>query len=245
MNRKRRIDFEIWLIFGLSLGKSAVYSILSFLSAITAPVGLSGTSTTINESVDSRAWLDFSYQLFGQIFQLVPVALALFFLGEGALKKIGVWKQKLGRQLGAGFTFAAAIGIPGLGLYVTARTLGLAAKVIATDVNAYWWTTPMLLLSAATASILEETIMIGYLFARLRERGMKDTKIIWLSAIIRGSYHLYQGFGGLVGNLVMGAVFGYWYRKTGKLVPLLFAHFLLDAVVFVGYSWATSWLPIN
>lgn len=245
MSEKRRIDFEIWLIFGLSLGKSAIYSVLSFLSAITAPKGLGGSSTTINQSVDPRDWLDFSYQLVGQVFQLVPVALVLFFLGPSAFAKLGVVREKLTKQLGAGLLFAACIGIPGLGLYLAARAAGLAAKVIPTDVNAYWWTTPMLLLSAVTASVLEETIMIGYLFHRLRERGLSDTKIIWLSALIRGSYHLYQGFGGFIGNIVMGAVFGYWYRKTGKLVPLLFAHFVLDAVIFVGYSWASGWLPLN
>lgn len=245
MIEKRRIDFELWLIFGLSLGKSAIYSMLAFLSAVTAPKGLAGSSTTINESVDPRDWLDFSYQLFGQVFQLVPVALVLYFLGQGALSKVGIIREKLAKQLGAGLLFAAVIGIPGLGLYLISRAAGYAVKVVPADVNAYWWTTPMLLLSAVTASVLEETIMIGYLFHRLRERGVSDTKIIWISAFIRGSYHLYQGIGGFVGNIVMGAVFGYWYRKTGKLMPLLAAHFLLDAVIFVGYVWASTWLPLN
>ena len=103
----------------------------------------------------------------------------------------------------------------------------------------------MLLLSAVGASLLEEVIMIGYVFTRLRERGMSDTKIIWLSAILRGTYHLYQGFGGFVGNMIMGLLFGYIYKRTGKLVPLLFAHFLLDAAIFVGYAWASTWLPLN
>jgi membrane protease YdiL (CAAX protease family) len=151
----------------------------------------------------------------------------------------------LGKQLLVGFALAAAIGIPGLGLYLGARALGLAAKVVATDVVEYWWTIPMLLLSAIGASLLEEVIMIGYLFTRLRERGVSDTKIIWLSAILRGTYHLYQGFGGFVGNMIMGLLFGYIYKRTGKLVPLLFAHFLLDAAIFVGYAWAATWLPLN
>lgn len=245
MELKRRIDLELWLVFGLSLGKSAIYSVLAFLSAMTDPKGLSGSSTTINQSVDPRAWLDFSYQFAGLVFQLVPVALALFLLGKGALAKIGLQKDKSLRQLVAGVVLAAGIGIPGLGLYLAARALGLSAKVIPTDVNQYWWTTPILLLSAATASVLEETLMIGYLFHRLRERGLGEHKIIWMSAIIRGSYHLYQGIGGFVGNLVMGAVFGYWFKRSGKLLPLLVAHFLLDAVVFVGYAWATHWLPLN
>ena len=245
MELERRIDLELWLVFGLSLGKSAIYSALAFLSAMTAPKGLSGSSTTINQSVDPRAWLDFSYQFAGLVFQLVPVALALFLVGKGALAKIGLQKDKSLRQLGAGVVLAAGIGIPGLGLYLAARALGLSAKVIPTDVNQYWWTTPILLLSAATASVLEEPLLIGYLFHRLRERGLGEHKIIWMSAIIRGSYHLYQGIGGFVGNIIMGAVFGYLFKRSGKLLPLLVAHFLLDAVVFVGYAWATHWLPLN
>ena len=245
MELKRKIDLELWLVFGLSLGKSAIYSVLAFLSAVTAPSGLSGSSTTINQSVDPRDWLDFSYQFFGIVFDLVPVALVLFLVGNGALAKLGIYKDKLGRQLLTGFAIAAGIGIPGLGLYLGARALGLAAKVVATDVNQYWWTTPILLFSALSAALTEETIMIGYLFQRLRERGVKVRTIIWLSALLRGTYHLYQGFGGLIGNIVMGLIFGFWFKKTNRLVPLLFAHFILDAVVFVGYTWATHWLPLN
>jgi membrane protease YdiL (CAAX protease family) len=242
---KRRIDLELWLVFGLSLGKSAIYSVLAFVSALTAPRGLGGSSTTINESVDPRQWLDFSYQFAGIMFQFVPVALTLFLVGRGALAKFGIIGTNLGKQLTIGFGIAAGIGIPGLALYLAARALGLSAKVIATDVNPYWWTTPLLLLSAVAASVLEEMIMIGYVFHRLRERGMSDNKIVWLSSLIRGSYHLYQGVGGFVGNVVMGLLFGYLYKRTGKLIPLLFAHFLIDAVVFVGYAWASKWLPLN
>jgi membrane protease YdiL (CAAX protease family) len=245
MELKRRIDLELWIVFGLSLGKSAIYSILALAAALTAERGLGGTSTTINRSEAAQQWLDFSYQFVGIVFQLVPVALVLFFLGTGALSRIGVLYEKLGRQLLAGFGLAALIGIPGLALYLVARSMGAAVKVVATDVVEYWWTIPMLLLSAVGASLLEEVIMVGYLFTRLRERGMNDHKIIWLSAIIRGTYHLYQGFGGFIGNLAMGVLFGYLYKRTGKLIPLLFAHFLLDAVIFIGYAWAATWLPLN
>ena len=245
MELKRRLDLELWLVFGLSLGKSAIYSVLALVAALTAEQGLGGSTTTINRSEAAQQWLDFGYQLAGNIFPLVPVALVLFLLGAGALRRIGVIRDHLPKQLMVGLALAAAIGIPGLGLYLGARVIGAAAKVVATDVIEYWWTIPMLLLSAIGASLLEEVIMIGYLFTRLRERGMSDTKIIWLSAIIRGTYHLYQGFGGFVGNAIMGLVFGYIYKRTGKLVPLLFAHFLLDAAIFVGYAWAATWLPLK
>ena len=245
MELKRRIDLELWLVMGLSLGKSAVYSILALVAALTAEQGLRGSSTTINRSEAAQQWLDFAYQFFGNLFPLVPVALVIFLLGSSALIQLGITKEKLGRQLLTGFALALGIGIPGLFLYLGARAMGLAAKVVATDVVQYWWTIPMLLLNALGASLLEEVIMVGYFFTRLRERGLSDHKIIWLSAVIRGCYHLYQGFGGFIGNLAMGLVFGYLFKKTGKLIPLLFTHFLLDAAIFIGYVWAASWLPLN
>ncbi len=67
-----------------------------------------------------------------------------------------------------------------------------------------------------------------------------------VSAAIRGSYHLYQGFGGFVGNLVMGVIFGWLYKRFGRVMPLVVAHTILDIVSFVGYALAKpylSWLP--
>ena len=67
-----------------------------------------------------------------------------------------------------------------------------------------------------------------------------------LSAVIRGAYHLYQGAGAFLGNAVMGLIFGYLYRRWGRVMPLIIAHFLIDAVTFVGYALLAghvSWLP--
>ncbi|MGO3256313.1 MAG: CPBP family intramembrane glutamic endopeptidase, partial [Glutamicibacter ardleyensis] len=55
------------------------------------------------------------------------------------------------------------------------------------------------------------------------------------SALIRGSYHLYQGVGPMLGNIAMGVIFGWIYQKYGRVMPLVIAHFLLDAVGFVGF----------
>jgi membrane protease YdiL (CAAX protease family) len=34
----------------------------------------------------------------------------------------------------------------------------------------------------------------------------------------------------------MGLIFGWAYRKWGRVMPLILAHFFLDAVSFVGYA---------
>ncbi|MBD4678141.1 CPBP family intramembrane metalloprotease, partial [Xanthomonas citri pv. citri] len=62
---------------------------------------------------------------------------------------------------------------------------------------------------------------------------------------IRGGYHLYQGIGGFVGNVVMGLIFGWLYTRTRRVMPLVVAHTILDIVSFVGYALLkphVSWL---
>jgi membrane protease YdiL (CAAX protease family) len=93
-----------------------------------------------------------------------------------------------------------------------------------------------LILSAAENALLEEIVMIGFLFTRLRQLGWNVIAIIAFSAIIRGSYHLYQGIGGFIGNLIMGVIFGLIYLRWKRVGPLIVAHTLLDITAFVGYA---------
>ena len=66
------------------------------------------------------------------------------------------------------------------------------------------------------------------------------------SALLRGSYHLYQGFGGFIGNAIMGTLFARLYQRWGRTAPMIIAHTLIDSVAFVGYALLAhkvSWLP--
>lgn len=78
--------------------------------------------------------------------------------------------------------------------------------------------------------------MVGYLFTRWRQAGWSVLTVIVTSALIRGTYHLYQGLGGFLGNVAMGLVLGWVYSRTRRVMPLVVAHFLLDVVAFVGYT---------
>lgn len=234
-----RIRLEIAIVFALSLGQSAVYSIASLIRTLTSPAGLAGSSVTINGSLSANPTWDLIYQLLGIIFSLAPVALVLYLL-DG--KDIGLQLKPIGKNLGGGFALAALIGIPGLGLYLASRALGLSAQVVTENLGAYWWTTPVLLLAALGAGLLEEIVVVGYLFERLAQLGVRKWPSILISSALRGSYHLYQGFGGFVGNFAMGIVFGYFYKKYGRLTPLIISHFVLDAVSFVGYAWAKTFI---
>ncbi|MDG4791108.1 CPBP family intramembrane metalloprotease [Micromonospora sp. WMMD1102] len=274
---RRVLGPEVLLVLGLSLGQSAIYSVVTITARLTAARPLSQQTAALNASQSPRPWLDLTYQLLGIFFALVPVLLAVHLLNRdrildrlsdrpldrdgllardalpdqgpdggrdvlpdqgpgGAREALGLDVRRPGRDLAWGAALAAAIGLPGLGLLWIAAQLGVNATVVPASLPALWWTVPVLVLSAAQNAILEEVVVVGYLLTRLRQLGWRIGAVIAASALLRGSYHLYQGFGAFVGNAVMGVVFALFFLRTKRVLPLVVAHTLLDVVAFVGYA---------
>ena len=148
-----------------------------------------------------------------------------------------------GRESAFGLLLAAAIGIRGLAFSVFARGIGINTTVIPAALDTYWWTVPVLVLMALKAALGEELIVVAYVFDRLKRLGVGPIATIVSSALLRGSYHLYQGFGGFVGNVVMGVVFALVWRRWRRVGPLVVAHALIDIVAFVGYALVKDRLP--
>ncbi len=233
-----RPGWEVLLVLGVSLGQSAVYSMLSLAEKLTRPEPLGQQTTTMNSSVaPDRPWLDLSYQLAGILFPLVPAVIALYLLSLTRDRRtIGFDLRRPWSDLGWGFGLAAAIGIPGLAFYFIARFYGLNTNVQPANLAANWWTIPVLIGLAVMNGVLEEVVIVGFFYTRMRQAGWAIAAIVVVSALIRGAYHLYQGFGGGVGNVLMGLVFGLAYLKFKRVGPLVVAHVLLDLVAFIGYS---------
>ena len=63
------------------------------------------------------------------------------------------------------------------------------------------------------------------------------------SALLRGMYHLYQGWGGFLGNLAMGVLFGVAFLRVRRTWPFVIAHFLLDAAAGIGFILFRKHLP--
>jgi len=236
----RRIRAEVWIVLGLSLGQSAVYAVISLLAQLTRGP-LRDATATLNRSQSDRQWLDLTLQLLGIGFSLVPVALALYLLSldrdqPGPLRRLGLDGSRPGRDVMWGALLAIGIGLPGLGLYAIGRALGVTAQIVPVPDTTYWWTIPVLILAALQNAALEEVVAVGYLMTRLRELRWGPWIVLVASAALRGAYHLYQGFGQAAGNFVMGLVFGYWFQRTGRVLPLVIAHTLLDLATFVGYA---------
>ncbi|MET3905453.1 type II CAAX endopeptidase family protein [Paenarthrobacter sp. 4246] len=243
---RRRLRAEVLIVLGLSLGQSAVYSVVQLLDKMTrAP--LADATSTLNRSQSTREYFDLTYQLLDIIFALVPVALVFYFLSAhiqanrdgdngSAFARLGFNFARPGKDLLQGVGLAAVIGIPSLGLYAAGRALGITTAIVPSGLDAYWWTVPVLILSAVRHAVVEEVIVVGYLMDRFGKFGWSMPVAIVVSAVLRGTYHLYQGFGPFIGNVVMGLVFAWIYTKTKRVMPLVIAHALLDIVAFVGFS---------
>jgi membrane protease YdiL (CAAX protease family) len=235
---RRRIPLEITIVLALTLGRSAVYSILSFAEKMTRGVPLGQQTTTMNAcTLPDRAWLSALYEVADVILPLAQVALVVYLLhlAHGhARRLIGLDLSRPGRDSLYALGLLVTVGAAGLGFYLVVRQLGLNTAISAGSI-CWWWSVAFLVVAAVMAGLSEETIMLGYLLTRLKDLGWSPWAAIALSAGIRGTYHLYQGFGGFAGNLVMGVVFGWCYRRWGRVLPLVIAHTLIDICAFVGY----------
>ncbi|MFJ2821488.1 CPBP family intramembrane glutamic endopeptidase [Streptomyces toxytricini] len=241
---------ETLLVLALSLGASAVSSLISFIGALTRPGALKEQAATLNGSyAPGRPWLDLAWQLFGITTALVPVLLVAHLLSrEGApgLRVLGFDRTRPGGDTARGVLVAAGIGSAGLAFYLAAQAGGFNLTVQPEALPDVWWKFPVLILSAVQNAVVEEVIVLAYLLRRLDRLGWSPWGALAASSVLRGSYHLYQGIGGFIGNMVMGAVFVLLYRRWGRVGPLVVAHSLLDIVAFGGYALLAGkvgWLP--
>jgi membrane protease YdiL (CAAX protease family) len=233
---RRTLRDEVLLVLGVSLGASALYAIVNIIGRLTAQQALSQQQATLNPSqAPGRPWLDLAYQLLGIVTALVPALLALHLLRRDQTS-LGFNPPRRAFDVGTGAALAALIGVPGLGLYLLARAVGINATVVPEALPHIWWAVPVLVLSAVQNAALEEVVVVGYLITRLRQLGWNAWAAVVCSALLRGSYHLYQGFGGFLANAVMGVIFGLFYLRFRRLAPLIIAHAIIDTVSFVGYA---------
>lgn len=247
VTERRGIKIEIAIVLLATFGLSGLSSILSLVEDLLASAALSDQTVALNSSRSSFGFIDLLFQLLSILKLCAWGALGLYLLWRAGLgpRRIGLASPRL-PDAARGLGLAALIGLPGLALYLIGNALGFNLTVVPSAIDDHWWRTVALVLYACANSGAEEILVVAYLISRLRRLGVGENSSLIASALLRGSYHLYQGIGGGVGNLVMGLVFGRYWQKTGRLWPLLIAHALIDTVAFVGYTALrghVSWLP--
>ena len=247
---KPRYGLELLAVLGVSLGISGLGALLYYIRAeLTVKGGISSTTAVVVSGASTaHPWLDLADDLLGLLNGVVPPLLALLLLARDPAGRgwgVGFDLRRKARDALQGIGFCALIGIPGLALVWAAHELSINASLDAVNFPDVWYRIPYLLMSAFQNGLSEEVIVVAFLLTRLRQLGLTNSRALAASAILRGSYHLYQGPGAFFGNMVMGVIFGWWFQRTRRVLPLVIAHFLLDAFSFVGYVYLhdhISWI---
>ncbi len=245
---RRLVTTEVLVVLTVSLGLSALRSGLSLVDALLQPIPLNEQQVALNAPGARADLVDLAVQL-ARVLQLVGWgALGAYLLLRAgfALRAVGLDGRRPGRDALGAAGLAALIGIPGLGVYLGARALGVSVTIAPTTLDDTWWRLPVLIASAAANAWAEEVVMVGYLLTRLRQLGWSENRSLAAQAVLRGTYHLYQGLGGFLGNIAMGLVFGRVWQRTHRLWMLVGAHTLIDVVAFLGYAalrGRVGWLP--
>ena len=232
---RRTLQEEVLVVLALSLLASAVYAILDLFSAPLHGV----TVASVNQSTQLIR------QVVAVVFSLAPVWLVVHLLrrsGEG-VQAIGLAWDRPASDVRLGVALFAVVALGGLAIYLGSVALGVNRFVVPVPPLGHWWTVPVLLLNAAAAALLEEVIVLGYLITRLRQLGWSPVAAVAASAVLRGSYHLYQGWGGFAGNLAMGILFGTLFLRVRRTWPFVIAHFLLDTAAGIGFILFRHHLP--
>lgn len=232
---RRTLAEETLVVLSLSLLASAVFAVISLLERPLRGV----TVASVSQSTQ------LARQVFGALFSLAPVWLVVYLVrrnGEGP-GGIGLRWDRPREDVVRGVALFVVVGLAGVGVYLIAVAVGLNRFVVPVPPLGHWWTVPVLVLDAVEAALLEEVVVVAYLVTRLRQLGLTDVAAVGASALLRGTYHLYQGWGGFLGNLAMGALFGVVFVRTRRAWPIVIAHFLLDVAAGTGFLLFREHLP--
>jgi uncharacterized protein len=233
---RRPLRIELAIVLSVTFGLSAVTAVLQLADSVLR--NLSAQRIPLNPRRSYFDVIDLGLNATVVVQSVAWGGLGLYLLWRNGLSpaRVGLARVQWRPDLLGGVGLAALIGLPGLALYLAARALKMNASVIPSGLGDTWWRVPMLVIIAFADGWAEEVIVVGYLLTRLEQLGVGARAALVWSSLLRGSYHLYQGFGAGLGNLVMGLVFGYAWQRTGRLWPLVIAHGLIDTVAFVGYA---------
>jgi uncharacterized protein len=236
LTERHPLRIELVVVLAVTFGLSAVTAILQLADSVLR--NLSAQRIPLNPRRSYFDLIDLGLNATVVVQLIAWGGLGLYLLWRSGLSpaRIGLARFDWRADLAGGVGLAALIGLPGLALYLAARALHINASVVPSGLGDTWWRVPMLLLVAFANGWAEEIIVVGYLLTRLEQLGVGWRAALVWSSVLRGTYHLYQGFGAGLGNVALGLVFGYAWRRTGRLWPLVIAHGIIDSVAFVGYA---------
>lgn len=169
----------------------------------------------------------------GLLHQISSLLLAIYFLSRrGAnLKSIGLEWRWLDILKGLGLAFGALVLSSFLRSLVRSLSVALTGHLpdIRDSRTIFDGFSPgLMVIYSFSAAIFEETIVRAYVTSEL----VSLTIPIWLatvvSVVLQTSYHVYYGLAGALTISGVFIVFGLYYARSRKLLPVMLGHLFVD-----------------
>ncbi len=155
--------------------------------------------------------------------------------GEGGLAALGLDLRRLRGDLAlviVVFVFCELIPIYGGGILL--RAVGVHGVTPSTSGSPGYFLV-LDIFTAVTSGIVEEIVVLGFLVRRLEQLKVPGWAVVAIAVAVRGSYHLYYGWG-VLPILAWATVSVVLYRRYRRLLPFIVVHVIWDTSLFIASS---------
>ncbi|MHB1508298.1 MAG: CPBP family intramembrane glutamic endopeptidase [Acidimicrobiales bacterium] len=228
---RRRLVVELVIVlavFPLPYAVSALQSLTAYLLG-------KGAGSRIPVLFPGHAAAGFPFVLLAVLFPLSAAALVLYLIsepgGDGGPTAIGLGGRKLRADLALVLpVFLVCDLVPIAGGGVLLHALGIRGPSPATGALPAYYDVVYVAM-AGVAGVVEELVVLGYLVRRLEQIGLRPIWVVLIAVSVRGSYHLYYGWG-VLPILLWATISVLMYRRFRRLGPFIIVHMLWDVGLF-------------
>ena len=223
---------EIAVVFLVTLGTSSVGSAIDLANILNrVPTGDTAFIVFIPGHTALSVTLASAFLLVHAV-GVVGLVVYMLFRSRESVRSIGLSLDRKRRDILLIIPYAV------LGL-VLLRLGFLAPQAGVTSVQSpgplpvpgpYEW---VAVLRSVEAGLVEEFVVLAFVITRLRQIGVHPLAVIWISALLRASYHLEYGWAA-AGPLLFGVGYGIVYMVTRRLAPAIAVHAGYD--IFVSFQ---------
>ncbi len=228
---RRRLVVELVIV----LAVFPLPYVVSALQSLTAYLLGKGAGSRIPVLFPGHLAAGFPFVLLAVLLPLSAAALVLYLIsqpgGDGGPTAIGLGGRKLRADLALVLpVFLLCDLVPIAGGGVLLHALGVRGPSPSTGALPAYYDVVYVAM-AAVAGVVEELVVLGYLVTRLEQIGLRPIWVVVIAVSVRGSYHLYYGWG-VLPILLWATVSVLVYRRFRRLAPFVIVHILWDVGLF-------------
>jgi membrane protease YdiL (CAAX protease family) len=228
---RRRFGWELLIVLAIFPAPYVINALISLVESVIDPHVVQARYPNV---IPGHPGASLPFIVLVTLVPLAAPALVVYLLSvsrEG-VRSIGLarsrWRGDLALVLPV---FGIAYLVPQVGgAYILAA---LHVKTLNPPIGQHsGWYAGAALVSALSAGVVEEIVVLGYLVRRLEQRGWSVGAVVVVAVLVRVSYHLYYGLG-VLPIVAWATVSVLLYRRYRRLLPFIIVHVLWDTTTLL------------